>query len=324
MISLEREPDASLDTRDAAYGIIANAYYELRDEWCRKEFGKTYDECTQEQQGYSRAMYATKILAPEMRYLCDVTIDVRKDALMAHVDRTDAKTGTPTDIRNALDYGRILNDLEELEDYINNVIDASSRLRSVKVRFYPGGSTDIVPDLKNMLMKKSAAVGIKYESVQDEEEDSDYMVVSQAVKAGDIIKGMVVDVSNNDAPLMLLNIVQEAYKDPALSFQEQIIEDEIFNGKIPERVQYIQDNINYPDEAKQDLNRNVLASFTIGKDGNVMNPEIKGSSDPALDAQALQVLSPMPAWIPARNENGEVIEVKYTIPVSTPLPHDLE
>ena len=181
MISLEREPDASLDTRDAAYGIIANAYYELRDEWCRKEFGKTYDECTQEQQGYSRAMYATKILAPEMRYLCDVTIDVRKDALMAHVDRTDAKTGTPTDIRNALDYGRILNDVEELEDYINNVVDASSRLRSVKVRFYPGGSTDIVPDLKNMIMKKSAAVGIKYESVQEKEEDSDFTVVPQSV-----------------------------------------------------------------------------------------------------------------------------------------------
>ena len=181
MISLEREPDASLDTRDAAYGIIANAYYELRDEWCRKEFGKTYDECTQEQQGYSRAMYATKILAPEMRYLCDVTIDVRKDALMAHVDRTDAKTGTPTDIRKALDYGRILNDVEELEDYINNVVDASSRLRSVKVRFYPGGSTDIVPDLKNMIMKKSAAVGIKYESVQEKEEDSDFTVVPQSV-----------------------------------------------------------------------------------------------------------------------------------------------
>ena len=213
MISLEREPDASLDTRDAAYGIIANAYYELRDEWCRKEFGKTYDECTQEQQGYSRAMYATKILAPEMRYLCDVTIDVRKDALMAHVDRTDAKTGTPTDIRNALDYGRILNDVEELEDYINNVVDASSRLRSVKVRFYPGGSTDIVPDLKNMIMKKSAAVGIKYESVQDEEEDSDYMVVSQPVKAGDIITGKVIDVSNNDAPLMLVNVYEMDSKD---------------------------------------------------------------------------------------------------------------
>lgn len=208
-ISLEREPDASLDTRDAAYGIIANAYYELRDEWCRKEFGKTYDECTQEQQGYSRAMYATKILAPEMRYLCDVTIDVRKDALMAHVDRTDAKTGTLTDIRRALDYGRILNDVEELEDYINNVIDASSRLRSVKVRFYPGGSTDIITDLKNMLRKKSAAIGIKYESVQDEDEDSAFSVVSRVIRPGNTASAnyyeLCLDVNEKD---MVASIVE--------------------------------------------------------------------------------------------------------------------
>ena len=66
----------------------------------------------------------------------------------------------------------------------------------------------------------------------------------------------------------------------------------------------------------------MLAIFTIGKDGNVMNPEIKGSSDHSLDAQALQVLSQMPAWVPARNENGEAIEVKYTIPVSVPTPSE--
>ena len=208
-ISLEREPDASLDTRDAAYGIIANAYYELRDEWCRKEFGKTYDECTQEQQDYSRAMYATKIITPEMRYLCDVTIDVRKDALMAHVDRTDAKTGTPTDIRNALDYGRSLNDVEELEDYINNVVDASSRLRSVKIRFYPGGSTDIITDLKNMLRKKSAAIGIKYESVQDEDEDSAFNVVSRVIGPGNTASGnyyeLCLDVNEKD---MVASIVE--------------------------------------------------------------------------------------------------------------------
>ena len=171
MISLEREPGASWDLRDAVHGIIANAYYELRDEWCRKEFGKAYDECTQEQQDYSRAMYATKILNSEMRYLCDLVIDVRKDALMAHVNRTDQKSGVQTDIKRELDYGRILKNADELEDYINNVIDVSSRLRSVKVRLHPGGSTDIITDIKKIIRKKSAAIGIKYESVQDDDED---------------------------------------------------------------------------------------------------------------------------------------------------------
>ena len=113
----------------------------------------------------------------------------------------------------------------------------------------------------------------------------------------------------------LLNLIYESY-------DQQKAEEEIFNGKLPETVQYIQDNINYPDKAKQDPNSNVLASFTIGKDGNVMNPEIIGSADPALDEEALKVLSQMPAWIPARNENGEAVEVKYTIPVSVPTPSE--
>ena len=113
----------------------------------------------------------------------------------------------------------------------------------------------------------------------------------------------------------LLNLIYESY-------DQQKAEEEIFNGILPETVQYIQDNINYPDKAKQDPNSNVLASFTIGKDGNVMNPEIIGSADPALDEEALKVLSQMPAWIPARNENGEAVEVKYTIPVSVPTPSE--
>lgn len=133
----------------------------------------------------------------------------------------------------------------------------------------------------------------------------------------DVPTGLAQLIKNMFRSKKVLNMIYESY-------DEQKAEEEIFNGKLPETVQYIRDNINYPDEAKQDPNGTVLASFTIGKDGNVMNPEITGSADHTLDAQALQVLSQMPAWVPARNENGEAIEVKYTIPVSTPLPHDLE
>ena len=412
MISLEREPGASWDLRDAVHGIIANAYYELRDEWCRKEFGKAYDECTQEQQDYSRAMYATKILNSEMRYLCDLVIDVRKDALMAHVNRTDQKSGVQTDIKRELDFGRILKNANELEDYINNVIDVSSRLRSVKVRLHPGGSTDIITDIKKIIRKKSAAIGIKYESVQDDDED--YIIKEPAVVAqnslsfvpdddddikidldrnfvqhseGEVFKelrlvisaepllfsptirtfryangqdillsqtvlkevsdmeelGTLLDQSpeisqvsrfrlamSPDVPTGLAQLIKTMFRSKKLlnliyeSYDQQKAEEEIFKGKLPETVQYIQDNINYPDEAKQAPNSNVLVSFTAGKDGNVMNPEIIGSADLALDEEALKVLSQMPAWVPARNENGEAIEVKYTIPVSTPLPQDLK
>ena len=39
------------------------------------------------------------------------------------------------------------------------------------------------------------------------------------------------------------------------------------------------------------------------------------SVDPALDTEALRVINGMPNWTPGR-QNGKVVNVKYTIPIS--------
>ena len=287
---------------DVRYELM-KAYNELRDEWCVSKFGKDYDQCTDSQQQFARAMYAMKISEAQPKEYNAQGELIKKEVKSAagnyvvkdekvNKDLRIRVTNSPVrlyvstvmfDNENGQDYFTSETTpkqirLEELDDYIDQTISDGMKFRKVRLAIHPDVPMGPISDLKETLRNR-----------------------------------------------MLLSIVQESYKEPAVAvIAEQVEEDGIFNGKLPEMVQYIQDNISFPDEAKQDSNGNVLAIFTIGKDGNVMNPEIKGSSDPALDAQALQVLSQMPAWIPARNENGEVIEVKYTIPVSTPLPHDLE
>ena len=166
VISLEREAGAGIESRDKVFGIILNAYQELRDEWCLKEFGKVYDECTQDQQDCARGMYPVKVLVPEMRYYCDVTVDVWKETFAAQVDRTDSKTGLKTDAKKSRDYARIMTDVSELENYINNVIDPESRIRSVKLRIYPDASADVISDIKRILYQKYAP-GIRTEYVSD-------------------------------------------------------------------------------------------------------------------------------------------------------------
>lgn len=284
---------------DVRYELM-KAYNELRDEWCVSKFGKDYDQCTDSQQQFARAMYAMKISEAQPKEYNAQGELIKKEVKSAagnyvvkdekvNKDLRIRVTNSPVrlyvstvmfDNENGQDHFKsettpIQISLEGLDDYIDQAISDGMKIRKVRLMIHP-----------------------------------------------DVLMGTIVDLKETVRHRMLLNIVQEGYKEPALSFQEQIIEDEIFNGKIPERVQYIQDNINYPDEAKQDLNRNVLASFTIGKDGKVKNPEITGSADPTLDAQALQVLSQMPAWVPARDGNGEVVEVKYTIPVSATSPSE--
>ena len=166
VISLEREAGAGIESRDKVFGIILNAYQELRDEWCLQEFGKVYDECTQDQQDCARGMYPVKVLVPEMRYYCDVTVDVWKETFAAQVDRTDSKTGLKTDAKKSRDYARIMTDVSELENYINNVIDPESRIRSVKLRIYPDASADVISDIKRILYQKYAP-GIRTEYVSD-------------------------------------------------------------------------------------------------------------------------------------------------------------
>ena len=166
VISLEREAGAGIESRDKVFGIILNAYQELRDEWCLQEFGKVYDECTQDQQDCARGMYPVKVLVPEMRYYCDVTVDVWKETFAAQVDRTDSKTGLKTDAKKSRDYATIMTDVSELENYINNVIDPESRIRSVKLRIYPDASADVISDIKRILYQKYAP-GIRTEYVSD-------------------------------------------------------------------------------------------------------------------------------------------------------------
>ena len=277
---------------------LQKAYNELRDEVCVSKFGKVYDQCSDSEQQFARAMYAMKIsealpksydgegnlIIKEVKSAAGNYVikdeKVNKDLRIRVTNNPPVRLYVSTvmfDNENGQDQFKsetapIQISLESLDDYIDQAISDGMKIRKVRLAIRPDVPMGPISDLKETLRNR-----------------------------------------------MLLSIVQESYKEPAVAvIAEQVEEDGIFNGKLPETVQYIQDNISFPDEAKQDSNGNVLAIFTIGKDGNVMNPEIKGSSDHSLDAQALQVLSQMPAWVPARNENGEAIEVKYTIPVSVP------
>ena len=274
---------------------LQKAYNELRDEVCVSKFGKVYDQCSDSQQQFARAMYANKISEAQPKsydgegnlikkevksaagnYVLknekvnkDLRIRVKGNPAWLYVstvlfdnengqDKFKSET-TPKQIR-----------VEDLDDYIDQAISDGMKIRKVRLAIQP-----------------------------------------------DVPMGPIIDLKETVRNRMLLNIVQEGYKEPELFVTEHVEDNEIFNGLTPNTIQYIRDNINYQDEAKEDSDSPVLAIFTIDKDGNVMNPEISGSADPTLDEEALKVLSQMPAWIPARNENGEVIEVKYTIPVST-------
>lgn len=89
-----------------------------------------------------------------------------------------------------------------------------------------------------------------------------------------------------------------------------------FPGGMEALVKYMAENMKYPEDAKKQLvEGRVLVQFIVETDGSVSNTEVLKRVFPSLDAEALRVISGMPKWIPGK-QNGKVVRVKYTIPVS--------
>ena len=59
----------------------------------------------------------------------------------------------------------------------------------------------------------------------------------------------------------------------------------------------------------------VMVMFVVDKDGSVVEPQVVKKVDPLLDEEALRVVKLMPKWKPGM-QRGEIVRVKYTIPVS--------
>ena len=79
---------------------------------------------------------------------------------------------------------------------------------------------------------------------------------------------------------------------------------------------FLGENVHYPAEAeKAGIQGRVIATFVVEKDGSISQPTVVKSVDPLLDAEALRVISAMPKWKPGK-QNGEVVRVKYTVPLS--------
>lgn len=78
---------------------------------------------------------------------------------------------------------------------------------------------------------------------------------------------------------------------------------------------YIKDNLRYPSAASnKGIQGKVICSFIVDATGNVTDIKVMNSVDPALDAEAVRVVSGMPTWIPGK-QNGKDCAVQYAVPI---------
>lgn len=83
--------------------------------------------------------------------------------------------------------------------------------------------------------------------------------------------------------------------------------------------QFIAEKTNYPEEAqKAGIEGKVYVTFIVDEQGNVADTKIARGVDPALDKEALRVVSELSTWKPGKYED-KAVKVSYTLPVSFKL-----
>lgn len=144
----------------------------------------------------------------------------------------------------------------------------------------------------------------------------------------------IIDIVPDDVELEDLDFIYEVTHDIEYDFRtvngdetEQIVEAPIpfvlvqekpeFNGGDPNKefARYIARNLQYPAIAAENgVDGLVIVRFIIDEEGNLINPMILRSVDPALDAEALRVISASPRWTPGKQRNKPA-KVAFSFPI---------
>jgi TonB family protein len=90
----------------------------------------------------------------------------------------------------------------------------------------------------------------------------------------------------------------------------------VFTGGDTTLLKFLAKNSIYPESAKKNgIQGRVLVKLVVEKDGSVSNVGILEGLDPALDAEAVRVVSTLPAFEKPGILNGQPVKVHYIIPI---------
>lgn len=84
-------------------------------------------------------------------------------------------------------------------------------------------------------------------------------------------------------------------------------------------IQYMVNNIKYPEEAKKNgVQGTVFIKFIVEKDGTITHTEVIRGVGSGCDEEALRVVSGMPKWSPGKDKN-EPVRVEFALPIKFSL-----
>ncbi len=127
-----------------------------------------------------------------------------------------------------------------------------------------------------------------------------------------------------DKPVLLLdpeidiNIVVEIEEtsEPIVETIFDVVEEmPEFIGGIEKLYEYLGNNINYPEQAKDfSIQGKVFVQFVVWKDGTIKDVKVVKGAHKLLDKEALRVIINMPDWKPGK-QRGKNVNARFTLPI---------
>lgn len=98
----------------------------------------------------------------------------------------------------------------------------------------------------------------------------------------------------------------------AISFAQEMPE---FPGGMPALMAYLQKNLRYPAQAREEeIQGKVMINFIVGKNGEIESAKMLRGIGAGCDKEALRVVNAMPKWKPGK-QNGRNVRVYFTLPI---------
>ena len=92
-----------------------------------------------------------------------------------------------------------------------------------------------------------------------------------------------------------------------------------FIGGVAAMQKFINDNLNYPDDAiEMNMQGRVYLSFVVERDGSVTNVSVERGVFQSMDREAARVVRSFPTWIPGEMPSGKV-RTRVRVPINFTL-----
>jgi protein TonB len=92
-----------------------------------------------------------------------------------------------------------------------------------------------------------------------------------------------------------------------------------YPGGEESRIRYLQENIKYPEEAKElGIQGKVFVTFVVEVDGAISDVRVLRGIGGGCDEEAIRVVRSMPKWVPGK-QRGVPVRVQFNLPIKFTL-----